>query len=420
MLTSRERVRLALNHQEPDRLPVDLGCSAVSGMHVDSVYRLRQAYGLDTPGTPVKVIEPYQMLGEIQPDLLERVGGDLVGLWGPRTMFGFPNEGWKPWQTHAGTPILVPAGFNTDREPDGSVYLYPEGDKSLAPSGHMPPGGWYFDAIIRQPPVDDDHLNVEDNLEEFAPISDADLAYFAREAERLYNETDKAILGSFGGTAFGDIALVPAMWLRHPKGIRDVAEWYMSTVARRDYVYELFDRQCDIALQNLARLYPLVGDRVDVIYVTGTDFGTQNSQFLSVKAYRDLYKPFHRRVNDWVHTHTSWKTFMHTDGALIPLLPDFIDAGFDILQPVQFTAKDMESAPLKARFGKDLVFWGGGIDTQRVLPFGTPDEVRAQVREQVRAFSPGGGYIFGTVHNVQPQTPVENLVAMYDAVAEFR
>ena len=158
----------------------------------------------------------------------------------------------------------------------------------------------------------------------------------------------------------------------------------MSTVARRDYVYELFDRQCEIALQNLARLYAVVGDKVDVVYITGTDFGTQNSQFLSAKAYRDLYKPFHRRVNDWVHANTTWKTFMHTDGALMPLIPDFIDAGFDILQPIQFTAKDMDPATLKAQFGDKLVFWGGGIDTQRVLPFGTPDEVRAQVREKVK------------------------------------
>lgn len=420
MLTSRERVRLALNHQEPDCVPVDLGCSPVSGMHVDSVYRLRQAYGLDEPGTPVKVIEPYQMLGEIKPDLLERVGGDLVGLWGPRTMFGFPNEGWKPWQTHAGTPILVPARFNTDPEPDGSVFMYPEGDKSLAPSGHMPPGGAYFDAIVRQPPIDEDRLNVEDNLEEFQPISDADLAHFVAGAERLYTETDKAILANFGGTAFGDIALVPAMWLRNPRGIRDIAEWYMSTVARHDYVYALFERQCEIALQNLARLAPLVGDRVDVVYITGTDFGTQTSQFISVKGYRKLYKPFHTRVNEWVHSHTTWKTFIHTDGALMPLIPEFIDAGFDIMQPVQFTAKDMDPATIKRKFGDNLVLWGGGIDTQKVLPFGTPDEVRAQVRNNVRIFAPGGGYIFGTVHNVQPATPVENLVAMYDAVAEFR
>jgi hypothetical protein len=389
-------------------------------MHVDSVYRLRQALGLDAPGTPVKVIEPYQLLGEIRPDLLAAVGADWVGVWPRRTMFGFANEGWKPWITSAGTPVLVPAGFNTDPEPDGSLYLYPEGDKSVAPSGYMPKDGWYFDAIVRQPPLDDATLKVEDNLEEFQPVSDADLAHFAAEVERLYTTTDKAILANFGGTGFGDIALVPAMQLRAPKGIRDIAEWYMSTVTRRDYVYTLFERQCEIALANLARIYPLVGDRVDVLYVTGTDFGTQTSQFLSPRTYCELYKPFHRQINDWAHTHTSWKTFIHTDGALMPLIPEFIDAGFDILQPVQFTAKEMDPATLKRRFGDRLVFWGAGIDTQYTLPFGTPDEVRAQVRHQIRIFGEGGGYVFGSVHNIQPQTPTANLVALYAAVAEYR
>jgi hypothetical protein len=420
MITSRTRVQRALAHQQPDRVPLDLAGSPVTGMHVDSVYRLRQALGLDAPGTPVKIIEPYQLLGEVKPDLMEVLGVDVVGLGGPRTMFGFRNEGWKPWTTHAGTPVLVPAGFNTNPEPDGSIYLYPEGDQSLEPSGHMPPDGWYFDAVIRQPPVVEDKLDVEDNLEEFAPISDADLEHFCVEADRLYTQTDKAILANFGGTAFGDIALVPAMWLRQPKGIRDVAEWYMSTAARRDYVYALFERQCEIALANLARIYPLVGDKIAAIYVTGTDFGTQTSQFISVSAYRQLYKPFHKQVCDWVHQHTAWKTFIHTDGALLPLIPEFLDAGFDIMNPVQFTAKDMDLAMLKARFGDRLVFWGAGVDTQKTLPFGTPEQVRDEVRRNIETLAPGGGYVFTTVHNVQPQTPTENLVALYEAFAEYR
>ncbi|MFN2109474.1 MAG: methyltransferase, partial [Anaerolineae bacterium] len=186
MLTSRERVNLALNHQEPDRVPLDLGGSPVSGMHVSVVYALRQALGLDAPGTPVKVIEPYQMLGEIAPDLISALGVDVVSLGAPTTMFGFRNEGWKPWTTFDGTPVLVPEGFNTEPEPDGDLLMYPEGDQSAPPSGRMPSGGWYFDAIVRQPPIDEATLNVEDNLEEFAPIADNVLAHFAREADRLY------------------------------------------------------------------------------------------------------------------------------------------------------------------------------------------------------------------------------------------
>ncbi len=420
MLTSRERVQRTLNHQEPDLVPLDLGGSVLTGMHVDAVYRLRQALGLDEPGTPVKVIDPYQMLGEIKLDLADRLGADIVRLGNPRTMFGFRNENWKPWTTFAGTPVLVPGGFNTELEPNGDLLLYPEGDKSAPPSGIMPASGFYFDAIVRQPPIDDANLNVEDNVEEFRPISAADLEYYAAEAERLYTQTDKAILGDFGGTAFGDIAMVPAAWLKHPRGIRDVAEWYMSAITRRDYVYAIFERQCEIGLENLAKIYEVVGEKVMVLQVTGTDFGTQNAPFISPQTYCDLYQPFHKRVNDWIHAHTGWKTFIHTDGALMPLMPHFVAAGFDILNPVQFTAKGMEPETVKAKFGESLVVWGAGVDTQKVLPFGTPDEVRAQVRENIRVFAPGGGFVFGTVHNVQPPTPVENLLAMYETVAEMR
>jgi len=168
-MSSRQRVKLTLDHKEPDQIPVDLGGSLVTGMHVTTVYLLRQALGLDRLGTPVKVIEPYQMLGEIKPDLMEALGTDVIGLGGTRTMFGFKNEGWKTWTTFDGTPVLIPEGFNTNPEPNGDILMYPEGDRSAPPSGRMPKGGWYFDAIVRQPPIDDNNLNVEDNLEEFGP-----------------------------------------------------------------------------------------------------------------------------------------------------------------------------------------------------------------------------------------------------------
>jgi hypothetical protein len=417
--TSRERVNLTLAHQEPDRVPIDLGGSAVTGMHVSVVYKLRQVLELDPPETPVKVVEPYQMLGEIKADLMDALGIDVVGLSSPRTMFGFRNEGWKTWTTFDGTPVLVPEGFNTEVEPNGALLLYPEGDKSVPPSGHMPVGGWYFDSLIRQPPIDDAKLDVADNLEEFGPISEEDLAYFGREAARLYEETDKAILANFGGTGLGDIALVPAPWLKHPKGIRDIEEWYVSTVARKDYVRAIFERQCELALENLARLHEVVGDRISALLVTGTDFGTQQGPFISVKAYRDLFQPFHIELNTWIHTHTQWKSFIHSCGSVRKLIPSFIEAGFDILNPVQCSAADMDPGELKREFGDALTFWGGGVDTQKTLPFGTPKEVRAEVRERVRTFGPGGGFVFNTIHNVQPLSPVQNVWTMYEAVHEY-
>jgi len=418
-MTSRERVAKALNHQEPDRVPLDLGGSATTGMQVSSVYLLRQALGLDPPGTPVKVVEPYQMLGEIKPDLMDALGIDVVSLRSPRTMFGFPNEGWKEWKLFDGTPVLVPEAFNTDPEPDGSILMYPEGDRSVPPSARMPKDGFYFDSLPRQGPLDESRLNPEDNVEEFGPISDEDLAYFEREAKRLYEETDKAILANFGGTAFGDIALVPAPWLKHPKGIRDVEEWYVSTVSRPQYVYRVFERQCEIALANLEKIHRVVGDRVTAVFTTGTDFGMQTGPFIAPMTYRKLFKPFNAQINDWIHTHTTWKSFIHSCGSVWALLPDFVDAGFDILNPVQCSAANMDPRRLKETYGSKITFWGGGVDTQRTLPFGTPEDVRREVRERIRTFGAGGGYVFNTTHNVQARVPKENLLALYDSVREY-
>jgi uroporphyrinogen-III decarboxylase len=157
---------------------------------------------------------------------------------------------------------------------------------------------------------------------------------------------------------------------------------------------------------------------VNAVFVTGTDFGTQNGPFISPKAYRSLYMPFHKQVNDWIHTHTTWKTFIHSCGSVRILIPDFIVAGFDILNPVQCSAANMAPEDLKREYGSQITFWGGGVDTQRTLPFGTPEEVRAQVRERMRTFGPGGGFIFNPIHNVQAQTPVENVLAMFETVRD--
>ncbi|HTY60443.1 MAG TPA: uroporphyrinogen decarboxylase family protein [Bacteroidota bacterium] len=419
-MTSRERVNTALNHREPDRIPFDIGGSAVTGMQASTLYALRQALGLDPPGTPVRVVEPYQMLGEISADLMDAIGIDVVCLWGRKTMFGFENAHWKQWRLFDGTPVLVPEGFNTQPEPNGDILLYPEGDKSLAPSGRMPKGGYYVDALVRQGPLNEDTLRVEDNLEEFTPLAGEDLEHFRTEAGRLYTQTDKALLASFGGTAFGDIALVPAMWLRNPRGIRDIEEWYVSTVSRKEFVRSVFEKQCAIALENLAKLYEAVGDRVAAAFTTGTDFGTQCGPFISQKSYRDLYQPFHREVNDWIHRHTGWKSFIHSCGSVYGLIPDFIESGFDILNPVQCSAAEMDPVRLKAEFGSELTFWGGGVDTQQTLPFGTPEQVREEVRTRIETFGPGGGFVFNAIHNVQGGVPIANLMAMIETFDRYR
>jgi hypothetical protein len=419
MISSRERVRLALEHKEPDCVPLDLGATSVTGMHVDTVYRLRQALDLDAPGTPVKIIEPFQMLGEIKPDLIQALAIDTVQVGGTGTAFGFPMEGWKEWTTFGGAPALVPAGFNTQTEPNGDLLLYPQGDRSAPASGRMPAGGYYFDCIVRQQPFKDEDLRVEDNLEEFSLLSDRETEHYRRCAEEFYTQTDKALMLNLGALSLGNIARVPGPALKCPRGIRDIEEWYVSLSSRRDYVYKVFERQTEINLANVQKLYAAVGNRVSVANLTGTDFGAQNGPLVSPQTYRNLFQPFHKQVNDWVHRNTTWKTFIHSCGSVWALVDDFIAAGFDVLNPVQCSAARMNPFDLKSKFGDRITFWGGGVDTQATLPFGSPREVREEVRERIRAFGPGGGFVFNAVHNIQALVPAENVLAMYRTAREF-
>jgi hypothetical protein len=415
-MTSRERLKAALNHHQPDAIPIDLGGTAVTGIHVSCVAALRDYFGLEK--RPVKVHEPYQMLGWVDDDLKEALGIDVVGVYAPRTMFGFPASDWKAWKTYDGLEVLVPGNFNFTIDENGDTLIYPEGDLSVPPSGRMPKGGHFFDSIIRQESLDEDRLNPEDNLEEFGPISDEDLAHFQQVAAAAA-QTGRGIVGGFGGTALGDIALVPGPFLKHPKGIRDVTEWYISTRIRKDYIHQIYEKQIEIALKNLARIHAVVGENVDAVFTCGTDFGTQTSSFCSVDTFRELYMPYYKQVNDWIHLNTTWKIFKHSCGAVEKFINSFIDAGFDILNPVQCSASGMDPERLKSLYGGQIVFWGGGVDTQKVLPFGKPEEVRIQVLERCRIFSQNGGFVFNPIHNIQAKTPVDNIVAMINAVHEF-
>ncbi len=415
-MTSKQRLVAALHHQSSDKIPVDFGGSAVTGVHYTCVAALRDFYGLEK--RPVKVNEPYQMLGLIEEDLMQAMGIDVEPVIGPRTMFGFTNENWQPFRMDNGMEVLVSEHFKTTRDRNGDLLIYPEADLSVPPSGRMPKGGFYFDSIIRQDPIDEARLDPHDNLEEFGPISEEDLAYFEQTVAAA-KATSRGILANFGGTALGDIALVPGPFMKHPKGIRDVEEWYVSTVMRRDYIHQVFDKQSDMAVQNLAKLFARVGNAIDAVFLCGTDFGTQNSTFCSEETFRALYLPYYRRMNDWIHTHTTWKTFKHSCGAVRSLIPGLIDAGFDILNPVQCSAADMNDNEIKAEFGDHIVFWGGGVDTQRVLPFGTPEQVREQVKRRCEVFGKNGGFVFNSVHNIQANTPVLNIVTMLETVRTF-
>lgn len=412
---SRKNFLKTIHHQQPDNVVVDFGSTGVTGIHALIVEKLRDYYGLEK--RPVKITEPYQMLGEVDSELVREMGIDVIGLSGAKNMFGIPNENWKLHKTLWGQAVLFPGNFNYTYNNNGDILIYPEGDMSVAPSAMMPKSGYFFDAIERQEPIDESKLSVEDNLEEFGYISESDLIYWKNQIDSL-KDKNKAVMASLGGTALGDIALVPGMNLRKPKGIRGVAEWYMSTLTREDFIKELYDKQTDIAIENLKQLFNVIGNKIDTVFICGTDFGTQNSTFCSIETYDNLWMPYYKKVNNWIHRNTTWKTFKHSCGAVEPFISHFIESGFDIINPVQINASGMEPQNLKKKYGDNIVFWGGGVDTQGAFAFGTPEEVKDQVKRQCEILNKNGGFVFNTVHNIQANVPFGNIVAMLEALKE--
>ncbi len=416
-MNSREQFLKTVNHKQPDRVVIDLGATPVTGIHIQTISKLRRHFGLQRK--PIRVIEPFQMLGEVDWELIDSIGIDVIGAWGKNNMFGFHNHApYKEWKTPWKQRVMVPLDFNVTKDETGDLLMYPEGDTSVPPCAKMPKASYFFDAIIRQEPIVEEELNVEDNLEEFGLISDEDLEHWRVEVDKAYF-SGKAVIAAFGGTALGDIALVPGMNLKAPKGIRDITEWYMSTVMRPDYVKSIFEQQVEIAIENLKRIFAVVGNKVNAMFICGTDFGTQDSTFCAPEQFDEMWLPYYKKVNDWIHENTQWKTFKHSCGAVENFMDGFIRAGFDIINPVQISAAGMDPAKLKQKYGRDLVFWGGGVDTQQVLPFGKPEEVREQVLRTCDIFMKDGGFVFNTVHNIQANVPTENIVAMLEAIKEF-
>jgi uroporphyrinogen-III decarboxylase len=193
----------------------------------------------------------------------------------------------------------------------------------------------------------------------------------------------------------------------------------MAPLLYPDEVEEVFDQGTDIAIQNFQKYWDEFGSDIDIVYICGTDYGSQNSLMMSPDTYEEIYLPYYKKMCDWIHEHTTWKTLKHSCGAVFDMIPLFIESGFDALNPVQCSATGMDPQKLKDTYGKDILFWGGGVDTQYTLPFGKPEEVREQVLQRLEIFSKDGGYIFNTIHNIQANTPIENIAAMVEAVKEF-
>jgi len=398
-MTSRERILAAIRHQPVDRVPIDLGGTRQSGIAAIACHRLREHLGW-RDRAPVRVFDLYQMLAEIGQDLAERLGADCVGLYRPDVAFGIRNEHWKPYTLFDGTPVQVPGGFDPEPQSNGDLLLRQHG----RPVALMPHDGFYFDRLERYPGA------THPDLDSWAPprLPPEVFEHYHRQSHALFDGTDKAIIAPLG----------PPYELFYGLGTGGFENWMITLASEPDYVRALHSKLVDAWLDHLRWFHDAVGDRVQVLQICD-DFGTQHAPFLSVKMFRELILPAYRVGLDWIHTHTSWKVLLHSDGALFPLLPSLIEMCVDILNPVQTSAAGMDPVRLKTEFGGRLVFWGGSCDPQSTLGLGTPADVAREVIEHLEIFTPGSGYVFAPVHNIQANVPPANIVALFDAALRF-
>lgn len=420
MSTSRERLSQTLNHQEPDQVVVDMGATSITGINANALAGLRERLKLETKR--VKINEPLQLLGEVEEDVRKALHLDCVDISPNTNMFGFSNAGRKPFKMQCGLEVDVPADFNTTTDQKGRTYLYPQGDLSVKPSGMMPQGGFFFDNITRGTiEFDEDTTGARLHFkDDYAVLNDEQLRVIEERCNYYYNNTEYGMIYSGALASIGDFAIIPGPNVKEPMGIRDLPDFMMAHNICPEYIHELFEMHTEYALKNAALIKQACGDKIQAVYVSGTDFGTQNGPFISLDTYREFYKPYYKKVTAWIHENTKWKTFFHSCGAISAFLQDFYEAGVDILNPVQLSAEGMDGKMLKEKWGDKFVFWGGGVDTQKTLPFGTPEEVYKEVTDRLTLFSKGGGYVFNTVHNIQGNTSVENILAMFRAIEDFK
>ena len=401
-MTGRERIQAALAHREPDAVPIDFSGHRSSGIAAIAYPRLRAALGLEP--RPVRVYDIIQQLAIVDEDVLDRFGVDTIELG---RGFARDDADWADWVLPDGTPCLVPAWSMPERE-DGRWVLRSASGRVLAA---MPDGALYFEQMYFPFYEQDDPDAMADAMAEgmwsaiaTPPGPDVDDAALADGARALRAGTDRAIIGLFGGN------LVEAgQWLYR------MDRFLLLLAAEPQRIHRFLDALVAYHLANLERYLAAVGEFIDVI-LFGDDLGTQTAPQMSPAMYREFFKPRHAAMWRRAKELADVKVMLHCCGEVRALLPDLIDAGLDAINPVQISCPGMDARELKAAFGRDLVFWGGGCDTQTILPDASPEAVAAHVRRQVAVLAPGGGFVFQQVHNILANMPAENIIAMLDAV----
>ena len=400
-MTSRERILAALNHRETDRVPIDFSGHRSSGIAAIAYPKLREFLGL--PPKPVRVYDIVQQLAVVDEDVLDRFGVDTIELG---RAFALDDESWSPWTLPDGTPCFVPSWTPLERD-DGRWVIRSKTGRILA---HMPEGVLYFEQTYYPFAETDDLQAISSALEESmwtavaGPPGPIDSRALSEGAKQLRKKTDRAIIGLFGGNLFE----IGQFLYRNDR-------FMMLLAAEPEHAHDFLDKLVEIHLANLEKFLSAVGDYIDII-LFGDDLGMQTGPIISPRMYREFFKPRHRLLWNRAKQLADIKVMLHCCGGVRELMPDLIEAGLDAINPVQISCSGMEADRLKADFGKDITFWGGGCDTRNILPTGTPQQVAENVKEQVSILSPGGGFVFQQVHNILANIPPANIVAMFDAV----
>jgi uroporphyrinogen decarboxylase len=409
-MTSRERVLAAINHKEPDRVPIDCGGMRSAGISAIAYANLKEYLGI-TSGE-IKVYDVLQQLAYPEDFMFERFQLDVVDLG---RVFLNREEDWFDWTLKNGAKARMPKFFKYTAGPGNEVLIY---WKSGIPLGKMPESSLYFDQC-HWPLADLDEIPdpFPDKVGEMMwdiptppwdlDLTDENLEYIAAKAKELYETTDYAIMTPVGCN-FLEIGM---MW-------RGMENFLCDIAADPAGAERLFERLMELHIEKLSRILPYIGPYVQILHLND-DYGSQNGPLISPEVYRKMIKPRQKKVNDYIKSKCDCKLLLHCCGGIYELIPDLIEAGFDILNPIQTSCRNMEPRKLKNEFGRDITFWGGGCDTRDVLPGATPDEIEEHVRERMEIFSPGGGFVFNPVHNIMANVPPENIVRMYETAIKY-
>jgi uroporphyrinogen decarboxylase len=399
-MNHRQRALAALNHREPDRVPIDFGGIVDSTISAMAYQPLRRALGLGESVTRVQDI--YQYTAVIEDDVRQALDIDT------EPVLDEPRR-WRKGALVDGTPAEFPDRFRPQRQADGAqVVLNDAGNVVLK----MPAGGYYFDPVHAPLAAASGVQDIDACLAQIEAYDrpdhlDATYEELAHKARALRASSERLLVGFFGGHVF-----------QAAQSLRGWDTFLIDLLANRPFAEALLDRLAEANVRRFARYAQTVAPYVDVIHFED-DLGMQDRPLLRPSLYREVVKPYHARLFRFARSQCDALLLLHTDGAVAPLIPDFIDMGIDALNPLQVSAAGMEPKQLKREFGRDIAFWGGGCDSQVVLPFATPQQVADEVKRRIDELAPGGGFVFGPIHNVQAGVPPENVLALLQTAREY-